>query len=41
LSDSVYRLNSDLIDDWTATAVGATVDYVVALPAELAPYAAR
>jgi hypothetical protein len=41
LSDSVFRLDPELIDDWTATAVGATVDYVVPLPAELAPYAAR
>ena len=41
LSDSAFRLNPQLVEDWSPTAVGATVEYVVALPAELGPYAAR
>jgi hypothetical protein len=41
LSDSAFRLDPELVEDWSPTAVGATVEYVVTLPAELAPYAAR
>jgi hypothetical protein len=38
LSGSVFRLDPELAEDWTPTAVGASVDYVVALPPELLPY---
>jgi hypothetical protein len=38
LTDSVFRLDESLVDDWRAAAVGAAVDYAVRLPAELAPY---
>jgi hypothetical protein len=41
LSDSAFRLNPELVEDWSPTAVGATVEYFVPLPAELVPYAAR
>jgi hypothetical protein len=37
LSDSAFRLNPELVEDWTPTAVGASVDYVAALPSELFP----
>ena len=40
LSDSVFRLNPELVEDWTPTAVGASVDYVVTLPSDLLPYVA-
>ncbi|GIH05398.1 hypothetical protein Rhe02_34650 [Rhizocola hellebori] len=38
LADSVFRLNSELTEEWIPTAVGATLDAVVALPAELIAY---
>ena len=39
LSDSAFRLNPELVEGWSPTAVGATVEYFVPLPAELVPYA--
>jgi hypothetical protein len=38
LTDSVFRLDDALVEDWRATAVGAAVEYAVRLPAELAPF---
>jgi hypothetical protein len=37
LSDSVLRPHPELTEDWTPTAVGATLDVVLALPTELLP----
>lgn len=38
LTDSVFRLDEALLEDWRADTVGAAVDYAVRLPAELEPY---
>ncbi|MBB5874585.1 hypothetical protein F4553_008019 [Allocatelliglobosispora scoriae] len=37
LADSAFRADSELIEEWTPTAVGAALDIAVALPPELHP----
>lgn len=38
LSDTVLRSNPELMEEWTPTAVGATLDAIVPLPGDLLPW---